>query len=432
MLATSNFGLRAMFQNRFSRAHSLLGSVRDSGYWRFFGPAIIASVAYVDPGNFGTDIAGGAGFGYLLVWCVVLANLMAMLLQYLSGKLGIATGMSLAEIVRGKLKTRSKIIPYWLASETFAVATDLAEFLGVTSAIHLLFGVPLLISVWISALDVVVIYAIAGERFHRIELFITVLISTMSLGYVYELLTTRPDPFQLAYHAIVPTMATEAQLFIVVGVIGATVMPHALIAHSWLTKSKLQSNDEGEKRRLLKYHTWDTIINMSNASFVNIAIMAMAAAAFYLSGHTNVATIDDAYLTLTPLFGVIASYIFAITLFASGWSSSTMSVMAGQIIFEDLVGVKFNPWIRRIIIRIINIVPTSIFISLGYDPLILLVYSQVVLSLLIPLPLIPLILFTRDRRMMREFVNRNITTILAVICAIIIIGLNAYLIITSL
>ena len=253
-----------MFENRISRAQGVLGSIWSSGYWKFFGPAIIASVAYVDPGNFGTDIAGGASFGYLLLWSVVLANVMAMLLQYLSGKLGIATGMSLAEIVRNKLKTRSRIIPYWLASETFAVATDLAEFLGVTSAIHLLFGVPLLISCWISAVDVVVIYAVAGKRFRRIEMFITILITTMSLGYVYELLTTRPDAYQLVFHSIVPTMGTNAQLFIVVGVIGATVMPHALIAHSWLTKNKLVTKDDSEKRTLLKFHTWDTPINMSN------------------------------------------------------------------------------------------------------------------------------------------------------------------------
>jgi manganese transport protein len=410
----------------------LLGSIRSSDYWKFFGPAMIASVAYVDPGNFGTDISGGASYGYVLVWSVVLASLMAMLLQYLSGKLGIATGMSLASIVRQKLKTRSRIIPYWLGSETFAVATDLAEFLGVTSAIHLLFGVPLLISVWISAGDVIVIYAIAGNRFRRIEFFITSLITTMSLGYVYELLTTQPDPYQLAFHAIVPMMATNEQLFIVVGVMGATVMPHALVAHSWLTKNKLSNNGESEKRRLLKLHTFDTILNMSNASFVNIAIMAMAAAAFYFRGFSNVATIDDAYLTLTPLFGAVASYVFAITLFASGWSSSTMSVMAGQVIFEDLVGMHFSPWVRRIAIRLVNIVPTSIAISIGYDPLILLVYSQVILSFLIPLPLIPLILFTSDKRMMREFVNRNITTILAIACAVVIIGLNAYLIVTSL
>ena len=420
-----------MVSTRSSKAHGFLGSIWSSGYWKFFGPAIVASVAYVDPGNFGTDISGGASYGYLLIWSVLLANLMAMLLQYLSGKFGIATGMSLASMVRDKLKTKSKIIPYWLGSETFAVATDLAEFLGVTSAIHLLFGVPLLYSCWIAAVDVVVIYAVAGKRFRRIELFITILITTMSLGYVFELLTTRPNPYQLLFHAVVPTMATNAQLFIVVGVIGATVMPHALIAHSWLTKNKLTSNEDSEKRRLLKFHTLDTILNMSNASFVNIAIMAMAAAAFYFHGFVNVATIDDAYLTLTPLFGIIASYVFAITLFASGWSSSTMSVMAGQVIFEDLIGSKFNPWYRRIIIRVVNIVPTSIFISLGYDPLLLLVWSQVILSFLIPLPLIPLIMFTRNKGIMREFVNRNITTLLALVSAVIIIGLNAYLIVTS-
>jgi len=420
-----------MFSNRFSKAHSFLGSIWSSGYWKFFGPAIVASVAYVDPGNFGTDISGGATYGYLLLWSVMLANLMGMLLQYLSGKLGIATGASLAEIVRNKLKTRSRIVPYWLASETFAVATDLAEFLGVTSAVHLLFGVPLLISCWISAADVIVIYALAGKRFRRVEMFITALITTMSLGYVYELLTAKPDASQLLFHSFVPYMATNAQVFIVVGVIGATVMPHALIAHSWLTKNKLTTGDQEEKKRLLKFHTWDTILNMSNASFVNIAIMAMAAAAFYFHGFTNVATIDDAYVTLTPLFGVVASYVFAITLFASGWSSSTMSVMAGQVIFEDLMGTKFNPWIRRIAIRVLNIVPTSIAITLGYDPLLLLVWSQVILSFLIPLPLIPLIMFTRSKEMMKEFVNRNITTILALICTAVIIGLNVYLIITS-
>lgn len=403
-----------------------------SGFWAFWGPAMIASVAYVDPGNFGTDIAGGASYGYLLLWAVMLANMMAMLLQYLSGKLGIATGMSLAQIMHDKLRTRSRIIPYWLASETFAVATDLAEFLGVTSAVHLLFGVPLLISAWISAADVILIYAIAGKRFRRIEMFITILVTTLSLGYVYELLATKPSVPELVVHSFVPYMATNSQLFLVVGVIGATVMPHALIAHSWLTKNKLTRGDGDEKRRLLKLHRWDTVINFSNASFVNLAIMAMAAAAFYYHGFTSVATIDDAYLTLTPLFGVMASYVFAITLFASGWSSSTMSVMAGQVIFEDLIGRKFNPWIRRIVIRVLNIVPTSIAITLGYDPLLLLVYSQVILSFLIPLPLIPLLIFTRDKGMMKEFVNKHITTILALISATIIIGLNAYLIVTSL
>ena len=431
--------LKGPIASRLSQAYSLPSMILKTGFITFWGPAIVASVAYVDPGNFGTDISGGASYGYLLLWSVMLANLMAMLLQYLSGKLGIATGMSLAQIMHDKLKTRSRIVPYWLASETFAVATDLAEFLGVTSAIHLLFGVPLLISCWISAADVVLVYSFAGKHFRRIEMFITVLISTLSLGYVYELLTTKPSVHQLVIHSFLPSMRGNAQLFIVVGVIGATVMPHALVTHSWLTKNKLTTGDSSEKRHLLKLHRLDTIVNMSNASFINIAIMAMAAAAFFYHGYTNVATIDDAYRTLTPLFGVMASVIFAITLFASGWSSSTMSVMAGQVIFEDLLGrscpiqgKRFNPWVRRLLIRAVNLIPTSIAISLGYDPLFLLVVSQVILSFLIPLPLIPLIIFTKDKGMMKEFVNKHITTILALACAIIIIGLNAYLIVTSL
>ncbi len=253
-----------MIPNRFSRAHSFVGSIWGSGYWKFFGPAIVASVAYIDPGNFGTDIAGGASYGYVLLWSVMLANLMAMLLQYLSGKLGIATGASLSALVHEKLKTRHKIIPYWVGSETFAVATDLAEFLGVTSAVHLLFGVPLLYACWISAFDVIVIYIVAGKKFRRIETFITILVTTLSLGYVYELLTTKPDAGQFAFHSIVPymSMGSNAQLFIVVGVIGATVMPHALVAYSWMTKNKLTTGDDAEKRRLLKYHRLDTIINL--------------------------------------------------------------------------------------------------------------------------------------------------------------------------
>jgi len=254
-------------RNGLSRAYSFPSVLLKSGLWRWWGPAIIASVAYVDPGNFGTDISGGASYGYILLWSVMLANLMAMLLQYMTGKLGIATGKSLAYMVHDSLQTRTKIIPYWLASETFAVATDLAEFLGVTSAIHLLFGVPLLVSCWISAGDVVVVYALAGKRFRRIEMFITTLITTMSLGYVYELLTTKPSVPQLVIHSFLPSVSGNAQLFLVVGVIGATVMPHALVTHSWLTKNKLTTGDAEEKRRLLKFHKMDTILNLSNASF---------------------------------------------------------------------------------------------------------------------------------------------------------------------
>jgi len=403
-----------------------------SAYFAYFGPAIMAAVAYIDPGNFGTDITAGARFGYVLLWSVVLANLMGMLIQYLSGKLGLATGQSLAELTRRSLGTKSKIIPYWLASETFALFTDLAEFLGVTSAVYLLSNgaIPLLDAAWISAFDVVVVFAIAGKKFRRVELMITMLVFGVGLGYVYEIFLTKPNPVSVATGTFFPTLAGSAQLFLVVGIIGATVMPHVMVLHSALTKAKAVGLDVDERRKLLRLHRWDTIGNMTLAGLINMAILILAAAAFFTAG-LNVATINDAYKTLIPLFGLSASVVFAVTLLCSGWASSTIGVLAGQSILEGLLGTKFNPWGRRIILRVINVVPTSVAITLGYDPLLLLVYSQVVLSLLIPLPLIPLIYYTARRKFMGEFVNRHSITFLAIATAATIIILNAVLLYTS-
>ena len=404
-----------------------------SAYLAYFGPAIMAAVAYIDPGNFGTDISAGASFGYVLLWSVVLANLMGMLIQYLSGKLGIATGRSLAELTRDSLGSRSKIIPYWLASETFALFTDLAEFLGVTSAIYLLSNgaIPLLVAAWISACDVVVVFAIAGRRFRRVELMITMLVFGVGLGYVYEIFLVRPDASAVLRGTLIPTLTGSTQLFLVVGIIGATVMPHVMVLHSSLTKAKAEGLDVPGRKRLLRLHRADTVANMTVAGLINMAILIMAAAAFF-SAKLNVVTINDAYKTLIPLFGISASVVFALTLLFSGWSSSTIGVLAGQSILEGLLGSKFNPWGRRIVIRVINVVPTSIAITLGYNPLLLLVYSQVVLSLLIPLPLIPLIYYTSRRKFMGEFVNRHSITFLAVVTAAVIVALNLVLLVTTL
>ncbi len=403
-----------------------------SAYLKFFGPAVMASVAYIDPGNFGTDISAGAKYGYLLLWSVMLANLMGMLLQYLSGKLGIATGQSLAELTRQSLGSRAKVIPYWLASEVFALFTDLAEFLGVTSALYLLSdgAVPLLVAAWISAFDVVVVFAIAGKRFRRIELMITTLVFGIGLGYIYEIFLVKPDAASIGRGLIIPTIASNAQLFLVVGIIGATVMPHALVLHSSLTKAKAVGMDVDQRKKLLKLHRWDTIANLTVAGLINMAILIMAAAAFFAAG-LNVATINDAYKTLVPLFGLSASVVFALTLLFSGWASSTVGVLAGQTILEGLLGSKLNPWYRRIVLRVINVVPASIAITLGFDPLVLLVYSQVVLSLLIPLPLIPLIYYTSRKKFMGQFVNRHSITFLAIVVAATIVGLNAVLLYTS-
>jgi manganese transport protein len=401
-------------------------------YVKFFGPAIMAAVAYIDPGNFGTDISSGAQFGYLLLWSVLLANLMGMLLQYLSGKLGLATGRSLAELTRQSLGTRQKIIPYWLASELFALFTDLAEFLGVTSAVYLLSGgaIPLLTAAWISAFDVIVVFALAGKKFRRIELMITTLVFGIGLGYVYEIFLAKPNPASVGYGLVIPTIASNTQLFLVVGIIGATVMPHVLVLHSSLTKAKAIGLDANQKMKMLKLHRWDTILNLSIAGLINMAILIMAAAVFF-TGGLQVAGINDAYQTLIPLFGLSASVVFALTLLFSGVSSSTVGVLAGQTILEGLLGSKVSPWFRRIILRVINVIPTSVAISLGYDPLYLLVYSQVVLSLLIPLPLIPLIYYTSKKKFMGQFVNSHSITFLAVVVAVTIIVLNALLLVTT-
>ena len=404
-----------------------------SGYLSYFGPATLAAVAYIDPGNFGTDITAGAGYGYLLLWSVLLANLMGMLLQYLSGKLGIATSQSLAELIRQSLGKRSRVIPYWLASEVFAVFTDLAEFLGVTSAIYLLSEgtIPLLVAAWISAFDVIVVFAFAGKKFRRIELMITMLLFGIGLGYVYEIFLVGPNAVSIGTGLIIPTLTGSNQLFLVVGIIGATVMPHALVLHSSLTKARALGLDLEQRKKLLRYHKWDSIGNLTIAGLINMAILIMAAAAFYTAGLT-VATVDEAYKTLFPLFGLAASVVFALTLLFSGLSSSTVGVLAGQAILEGFLGTKLNPWFRRIILRVINVIPTSIAISLHYDPLLLLVYSQVVLSLMIPLPLIPLIYYTSRKKVMGQFVNRRVITALAVLTAGVIVGLNGVLLYTTL
>lgn len=404
-----------------------------SAYLKYFGPAIIAAVAYIDPGNFGTDIQSGAQYGYLLLWAVLVANLMGMLLQYLSGKLGLATGKSLGEMVRESLGDRWKVVTYWLASETFALFTDLAEFLGVTSALYLLSDgrIPLLYASWISAFDVIIIFALLGKHFRRIELMITMFVFGIGLGYVYEMFLVKPDPAAVARGLIIPTIQNTNQLFLVVGIIGATVMPHVLVLHSSLTKAKSMGMNVEQRKGLLRLHKWDTIGNLTVAGLINMAILIMAAAAFYTAGLTNIATINDAYKTLIPLFGLSASVVFAVTLLFSGWSSSTVGVLAGQAILQDMLGSKASPWARRIILRVINVIPTSIAIMLGIEPLTLLVYSQVVLSLLIPLPLIPLIYYTSKKKFMGEFVNRHSLTFVALLVAATIIVLNVVLLITS-
>jgi manganese transport protein len=416
-----------MFAQRYLLAgkHSLLK------LFLYTGPALMVSVAYMDPGNYGTDIAGGASLNYSLLWVVWLSSAMAMMLQYLSGKIGIATGKSLPEIIRDKFKKKKIfVLPYWLAAETATAATDLAEYLGTVIALTLLFGIPMIYAAIFGALDVIIILAFTTRRFHVLERMFILFVSVISFGYLYEVFITKPDPSAILYHSVVPIFANSNALLISVGIIGATVMPHALFLHSWLTKNKLKEKTIQEKRTLRKLHLTENVIVLAIAGMVNAAIMIMAAAAFN-SHYSNIASISDAYKTLIPLFGAGAGIAFVITLLSSGISSSVVGTLAGQAVMEGLLGMKVNIWLRRLVTRFVNVIPTTIAILLGLDPLNILVYSQVILSLMIPLPMIPIVVLSRNKELMGELVNRNITTIIAFVFVGIILVFNSYLIVST-
>ena len=279
----------------------------------------------MDPGNYGTDIAGGASHNYSLLWVVWLSSAMAMMLQYLSGKIGIATGKSLPEIMREKLKKKIFILPYWLAAESSAAATDLAEYLGTVIALKLLFGVPLIYAAIFGALDVIFILALTSRNFRVLERMFILFVSVISFGFLYEVFITKPDPSAILYHSVVPILANSNALLISVGIIGATVMPHALFVHSWLTKNKIKDKTIQEKRTLRKLHLTETVGILTIAGMVNAAIMIIAPVAFH-AHFSNIASISDAYKTLIPLFGVGAGTVLIITLLASGISSSVVGL----------------------------------------------------------------------------------------------------------
>ena len=396
----------------------------------YCGPALIVSIAYMDPGNYGTDIQGGASFGYSLLWVVWLSSIMAMMIQYLSGKLGIATGSSLAELLREKLRKRIFVIPYWLSAEIITAATDLAEYLGTVIALNLLFGVPLLYAAIFGAADVIIILALTSRKFRFLEQLFLLFVSIISLGYLYETFITKPNFSSIVIHSFIPTFANSHELFIVVGIIGATVMPHVVFLHSALTKERSQNKTLEEKKKMSRLHLVETVIVLSIAGMINAAILIISAVAFN-PAHSQIQSITEAYQTLVPLFGIAAGIVFLITLLSSGLASSMAGTLAGQVIMEGFLGKKVSVWLRRVITRFVNVIPTTIAILLGFDPLQILVYSQVILSLLIPLAIIPLVILTRNKKIMGDFVNRRITTAIAVLFTGIIIGLNVYLLISS-
>ncbi len=394
----------------------------------FCGPALIISIGYMDPGNYGTDIQGGSAHGYSLLWIVWLASMMAMLLQYLSGKLGIATSMSLPELIREKLKKKIYIIPYWISAEIVAASTDLAEYLGTVIALNLLFGVPLLYAAIFGALDVIIILGLTSKRFRIMEQFFLLFVSIISFGYFYEIFLAKPDPSAILYHSLIPSFANANAMFVAVGVIGATVMPHVLFLHSSLTRDKVKDSTVQQKIQFRKFHKIETIIVLSIAAVINASIMLMSAVAFNPT-HPSLQSISEAYKILIPVFSIAAANIFLITLLCSGIASSVTGTLAGQAIMEGLLGKKINVWLRRIITRFVNVIPTTIALLVGLDPLHILVYSQVILSVLIPLPMIPLLLLTKNKQIMGVFVNRKITTAIATVFVCVIIAFNGYLLV---
>lgn len=394
-------------------------------FWIFFGSALIVSVAYMDPGNFGTSISAGSSFDYSLLWVVWLSSGMAMLFQYLSGKLGVV-GFSLAELIRREWKDKRYVLAYWLLSEVSIIATDLAEFLGIAVALNLLFGVPLLIAAIISIFDVLLLFFLTRKSFRTLEYAFVLFVMIIGFGYIYEIFVTKPGILPILYGSMIPNVG-QGMLFLAVGIIGATVMPHALFVHSWLTKNKAKKMDGSiGKRKALGFHKTETILALFIAALVNAGILIMAARAFYGLG-TPITTINQAYETLAPLFGGLASTIFAIALLASGISSSITGTLAGQSIMESLTSFRISPVFRRLVTRFINLIPIVVAIMLKIDPLSILVISQVVLSFLIPLPLIPLVYYTSRKDIMKEFVNKKITIVTSVFFTVLIVVLNVYL-----
>jgi manganese transport protein len=407
----------------------LSGQSRKSGFQKFLpflGPAFIASVAYVDPGNFATNISAGAKFGYTLLWVIITSNLMAMLIQTLSAKLGLATGLNLAEHCR-KSFPRPVVIGMWILMELVAMATDLAEFLGAALGFNLLFGIPLWIAGLITAVATFLILGLERYGFRPLEAVITVFVGVVAICYVVETILDKPDWALVGYHAFVPLLKGRESLLLATGILGATVMPHAIYLHSALMQGRIVVRDPVQMKRLFRYEIVDVFIAMGMASLVNGAMLIMSASTFHTSGAVNVGTIEAAHVTLEPLLGKASSTIFALSLLASGLSSASVGTMAGQVIMQGFLNLEIPVWIRRLV----TMIPSLIVISIGLDPTRTLVISQVLLSFGLPFAVIPLVMFTSRKKIMGVLTNHIATTILASIVAGIIVVMNIYLIIST-
>jgi manganese transport protein len=410
---------------------------RGVSFWRkalaFAGPGYMVAVGYMDPGNWATDLAGGARFGYALLSVVLLSNLMAILLQALALKLGIATGRDLAQACRDHY-SRPVSFVLWVLCEVAIAACDLAEVIGSAIALNLLFGIPLVWGVCLTGLDVLIILLLQHKGFRYLEALVIALVGTIGLCFGVELFMAKPALAEIA-RGLIPTgqiVTHPAMLYIAIGILGATVMPHNLYLHSSIVQTRKVLPDAASKREAIRFATLDSTLALLFAFFINASILILAAAAFHNSGHQGVADIGDAYRLLTPLLGTtLASTLFAIALLASGQNSTITGTLAGQIVMEGFLDIRLPPWLRRLITRLIAIVPAVIVTALygEHGAGGLLILSQVVLSLQLSFAVVPLVYFTSQRRKMGEFVNGRSLSTVAWVVAAAIIGLNAWLLI---
>ena len=394
------------------------------GIWPFLGPAFIAAVAYIDPGNFATNIAGGAKFGYLLLWVILAANLIAMVVQTQSAKLGIATGRNLAELCRESFSRRTSI-GLWLQAEVVAMATDIAEVVGAALGLNLLFGIPLFPAGLLAGAGAFAILALQQMGFRRLEAAITALVGVVVASFVYELFESSPDGGEIAKHLVVPGFAGTESILLATGIIGATVMPHVIYLHSALTQRRIVGRDAEEKRRILRFEKVDVVIAMSLAGLVNLSMMVVAAALFHEGGLAGIDSIDGAYEGLKSLVSLNAATVFGIALLASGFASSSVGTMAGQVVMQGFIRRRIPIFLRRAI----TLIPALVVLGLGIDPTDALVGSQVVLSFGIPFALVPLLMLGAKKGVMGELVNPRWLTALAAVLATLIIALNVFLIV---
>ena len=390
------------------------------------GPAFVASIAYVDPGNFATNVQGGARYGYLLLWVVLAANLIAMLIQYLSAKLGIVTGQSLPEVMRERYP-RALTWAMWAQAEVMAMSTDIAEFLGAALGLNMLFGVPLLVAGLITGVIAFGILELQARGFRRFELAITALLGIILAGFLYETLRIGPS-VHASLRGLLPGLSGSGSIYLAVGIIGATVMPHVIYLHSALTQQRVVCRNDYERTRVLRFERLDVIVALGLAGIVNMAMLALAAKLFHAPGLASLSSLQEAHAKFGELVGGGAALAFAVALLASGISSSSIGTYAGQVVMAGFINVRV-PLLAR---RAVTMTPALVVLAIGVSPTAALVLSQVILSFGIPLALIPLVLLTSRREVMGVHVNSALTTILAWGAALLISALNVFLLVEQL